>query len=37
VVAALREARTCYDHLAGRLAVAMTDALVARGAVELGA
>ncbi len=35
--AALREARTCYDHLAGRLAVAMTDALVARGAVELGA
>ncbi|AWN49375.1 transcriptional regulator [Methylobacterium terrae] len=35
--AGLREARTCYDHLAGRLAVAMTDALVARGAVELGA
>ncbi|TGD96050.1 ArsR/SmtB family transcription factor [Methylobacterium nonmethylotrophicum] len=35
--AALREARTCYDHLAGRLAVAMADALVARGAVELGA
>lgn len=34
--AALREARTCYDHLAGRLAVAMADALVARGAVELG-
>ncbi|KMO44269.1 ArsR family transcriptional regulator [Methylobacterium tarhaniae] len=35
--AALREARTCYDHLAGRLAVAMADALVAQGAVELGA
>ncbi|GJD63391.1 ArsR/SmtB family transcription factor [Methylobacterium frigidaeris] len=34
--AALREARTCYDHLAGRLAVAMADSLVARGAVELG-
>ncbi len=33
---ALREARTCYDHLAGRLAVAMAESLVARGAVELG-
>lgn len=32
---ALREARTCYDHLAGRLGVALTDALVARGHVEL--
>lgn len=32
---ALRELRTCYDHLAGRLAVALTDALVARGFVEL--
>jgi DNA-binding transcriptional ArsR family regulator len=30
---ALREARTCYDHLAGRLAVALADALVRRGAV----
>lgn len=29
--AAMREARTCYDHLAGRLAVAVTDALLARG------
>jgi DNA-binding transcriptional ArsR family regulator len=28
---ALRTARTCYDHLAGRLAVAITDALVERG------
>ncbi len=27
---ALRLARTCYDHLAGRLAVAIADALVAR-------
>jgi hypothetical protein len=33
--AALREARTCYDHLAGRLGVAIADALVARGAIEL--
>lgn len=28
---ALREARTCYDHLAGRLGVALTDALVGQG------
>lgn len=34
--ARLRELRTCYDHLAGRLAVALTDALVARGFVDLG-
>jgi len=27
----LREARLCYDHLAGRLGVAVTDALVTRG------
>jgi DNA-binding transcriptional ArsR family regulator len=33
--AALRQARTCYDHLAGRLAVAMTDAMRARGLIEL--
>lgn len=33
--AALRTARTCYDHLAGRLAVAITDAMVAAGHVEL--
>ena len=33
--AALREARTCYDHLAGRLAVALADQLVARGALVL--
>jgi DNA-binding transcriptional ArsR family regulator len=33
----LREARTCYDHLAGRLGVALADALVQKGAIELGA
>lgn len=32
----LRRARFCYDHLAGRLGVALADALVARGHVELG-
>jgi DNA-binding transcriptional ArsR family regulator len=31
----LRFARTCYDHLAGRLGVALADALVAQGAVVL--
>ena len=33
--AALRAARTCYDHLAGRLGVALADAMVAGGHVEL--
>ena len=33
--AALRAARTCYDHLAGHLGVALADALVAGGHVEL--
>ena len=28
-----REGRTCYDHLAGAVGVAITDALVARGAL----
>ena len=32
---ALRSARTCYDHFAGRLGVALANALVARGLVEL--
>ena len=32
---ALRMARTCYDHLAGRLGVALADALVGRGHLEL--
>src|SRR5258708_32763255 len=33
--AALRAARTCYDHLAGHLGVALADALVAGGHLEL--
>jgi hypothetical protein len=33
---ALRFARTCYDHLAGQLGVAIADALVARDHVILG-
>jgi hypothetical protein len=33
---ALRAARTCYDHLAGRLAVDLADAMAAQGLVELG-
>jgi DNA-binding transcriptional ArsR family regulator len=33
--AALREARSCYDHLAGRAGVAFADSLVARGALSL--
>jgi DNA-binding transcriptional ArsR family regulator len=32
---ALRTARTCYDHLAGHLGVALADALVANGQIEL--
>ena len=32
---ALRTARSCYDHLAGRLAVAIADRLVERGHVVL--
>ncbi|WP_281685587.1 hypothetical protein [Thalassobaculum salexigens] len=31
--AQMRLARTCYDHLAGGLGVAVTDALVARGVI----
>ncbi|HEX4554840.1 MAG TPA: winged helix-turn-helix domain-containing protein [Xanthobacteraceae bacterium] len=31
----LRAARSCYDHLAGRLGVALADALVGRGFVAL--
>ena len=34
--AALRSARTCYDHLAGRLGVALADAMVTGGYAELG-
>jgi DNA-binding transcriptional ArsR family regulator len=32
----LRLARSCYDHLAGRLGVAVTEALVARGHLRSG-
>jgi DNA-binding transcriptional ArsR family regulator len=32
--AALREARSCYDHLAGRAGVALADSLVTRGALS---
>ena len=31
----LREARSCYDHLAGRLGVALTDRLIERKAIAL--
>jgi DNA-binding transcriptional ArsR family regulator len=33
---ALREARTCYDHVAGRLGVALMEALLGRGYVSGG-
>ena len=33
--AALRKARTCYDHFAGQLGVALADALVEQGRIEL--
>ena len=29
----MRQARTCYDHMAGQLAVAVTDALTSRGLI----
>ena len=32
---ALRKARTCYDHFAGQLGVALADALVENGHIEL--
>jgi DNA-binding transcriptional ArsR family regulator len=34
---ALARARTCYDHLAGRLGVAVTDAMTDRGLIQQGA
>jgi DNA-binding transcriptional ArsR family regulator len=34
--AALVRGRTCYDHLAGRLGVAVTDALLSRGLLDAG-
>ena len=33
----LRDARTCYDHLAGRLGVGLADTLIAKGALILTA
>lgn len=33
--AALRLARTCYNHFAGRLGVGIADAMLARGQIEL--
>ena len=35
ISAEMREARTCYDHLAGRIAVALADTLVMRGDIAL--
>ena len=35
--AEMRHARTCYDHLAGELGVAVTEAMVERGRLELDA
>ncbi|MER1969040.1 winged helix-turn-helix domain-containing protein [Castellaniella sp. GW247-6E4] len=35
VPADLRLARTCYDHLAGKLGVALTDAMVTRNFIKL--
>ena len=32
---ALKKARTCYDHLAGRLGVGLADGLLERGHIEL--
>jgi len=34
---AMRRARTCYDHLAGRVAVAMAERMIERGHIELSA
>jgi DNA-binding transcriptional ArsR family regulator len=31
----LRRVRTCYDHLAGQIAVAMADRMIERGQIEL--
>lgn len=33
---ALRLARTCYDHMAGRLAIAIAEALAGKGYVMIG-
>lgn len=36
VASALARGRTCYDHLAGRLGVAITDAMTGRGLLAVG-
>lgn len=33
---ALRRARVCYDHLAGEVAVAIADRMIARGQIDFG-
>ena len=33
--AALRAARTCYNHIAGRIGVALADAMVTNGSAAL--
>lgn len=33
----MRQARTCYDHLAGRVAVGIADGMITRGEIRLGA
>lgn len=33
---AMRRGRICYDHLAGEIAVALTDTMIARGQIEIG-
>ncbi|WP_010186310.1 ArsR/SmtB family transcription factor [Sphingomonas sp. PAMC 26605] len=33
---AMRQARTCYDHLAGRLAVGIADQMIERGEIRFG-
>jgi DNA-binding transcriptional ArsR family regulator len=33
---AMRQARTCYDHLAGRVAVAIADRMIARDEIDFG-
>lgn len=35
--AAMREARTCYDHLAGQIAVAIADAMIKRAEIAMDA
>jgi len=34
--AAMRRARICYDHLAGEISIAIADAMITRGQIDLG-